>query len=210
MDHVDGANSPERGLRSYRIRFAVERDVPVVLRLIRDLAEYEKLAHEVISTEDDLRRTLFGPRPYAEVVLAESVVPESTAEFAAESAEVSTTAESAVASEVDSGSGPGVSPSVLGFALFFHNYSTFLGKPGLYLEDLFVRPECRGLGVGAGLLRHLARLAKERGCGRFEWSVLDWNQPAIDFYRRLGAERMENWRIFRVTGKALDELAGEP
>lgn len=179
MDQAGAASSMDRAPDGYRIRFAEERDVPVILQLIRDLAEYERLAHEAVSTEDDLRRTLFGPRPYAEVLLAES-----TRETNAP-------------------------PPVLGFALFFHNYSTFLGKPGLYLEDLFVRPECRGRGVGAGLLRHLARLARERGCGRFEWSVLDWNQPAIDFYRRLGAEPMDGWTVFRVTGEALERLAGE-
>jgi GNAT superfamily N-acetyltransferase len=96
-----------------------------------------------------------------------------------------------------------------GFALFFHNYSTFLGRPGIYLEDLYVRPELRGRGVGRALLAHLARLAVERGCGRLEWWVLDWNEPAIRFYRALGAEPMDDWTVFRVSGDALERLASE-
>lgn len=151
------------------IRLATEQDVPVILELIRGLAEYEHLAHEVVATEADLRRTLFGDRAYAEVLIA------------------------------DDGSG---------FALFFHNYSTFLGRPGIYLEDLFVRPEARGRGLGRALMIALARLAVERGCGRFEWSVLDWNVDAIGFYRALGAVGMDAWRIQRVTGDALVALAG--
>ena len=148
-------------------------DVPLVLAFIRALAEYERLPHEVVATEDGLRETLFGPRPYAEVVFATLDGVEA------------------------------------GFALFFHNYSTFLGRPGLYLEDLFVLPEHRGRGVGKDLLGHLARIAVERGCGRFEWWVLDWNAPSIEFYRRQGAVAMDEWTVMRVAGDALARLASE-
>ncbi len=158
------------GKPEFRIERATERDVPLILLLIKGLAEYEKLAHEVTVTEAGLRETLFGARPAAEVIIAYT----------------------------------GDTPA--GFALFFANYSTFLGKPGLYLEDLFVLPEWRGHGVGRGLLTHLATLAVERGCGRFEWSVLDWNEPAIGFYKSLGATPMDGWSIFRVTGDALRRL----
>ncbi len=162
-----------------RLRTATERDLATVLAFIRELAEYERLGHEAIATEEDLRRALFPRpgelaepcRPGAEVVLAE------------------------------------LGGKPVGFALFFHNFSTFLARRGLYLEDLFVRPEARGHGVGRVLLEHLARTAVERGCGRFEWSVLDWNAPAIRFYEGLGAQKMEDWRIFRVTGEALERLA---
>jgi GNAT superfamily N-acetyltransferase len=159
----------------FRIERATEADAPLILRLIRGLAEYEKLAHEVTVTEAGLRETLFGARPAAEVIIAYT----------------------------------GDTP--VGFALFFPNYSTFLGKPGLYLEDLFVLPEWRGHGFGRGLLTHLAALAVEHGCGRFEWSVLDWNEPAIGFYESLGATLMDGWSIFRLTGDALSRLAsGRP
>ena len=161
---------------SFRIRAAEEGDIPVLRELIGDLAIYEKLEHEVIATEEDLRRTLFGELRYAEVVLAERW------------------------SGIEA-------PQVLGFALFFHNYSTFLGRPGIYLEDLFVRPAERGKGIGEALLRHLAQIACERGCGRLEWSVLDWNESAIQFYRRLGAVPMEEWTVFRVSGESLRVLA---
>jgi GNAT superfamily N-acetyltransferase len=154
-----------------QIRAAIAADVPLILKLIRALAEYEKLAHEVVATEEDLRRTLFGERPGAEVRIAEW------------------------------------QGKPAGFALFFHNYSTFVGKPGLYLEDLFVLPESRGKGIGKALLVHLAQLAVERGCGRFEWSVLEWNQPAIDFYRSLGAREMSDWRTYRTDGPNLAKLA---
>jgi GNAT superfamily N-acetyltransferase len=153
-----------------RIEPATERDVPLILRLITGLAEYERLAHQVVATEDALRATLFGARPAAEVVIA----------YAGDEA--------------------------AGFALWFHNYSTFLARPGLYLEDLFVRPEWRGKGIGRALLAHLARIAVARGCGRMEWSVLDWNESAIGFYRRLGAELLDDWRICRVTGDRLAAL----
>jgi GNAT superfamily N-acetyltransferase len=146
-------------------------DVALILELINELAEYEKLAYEVVATEAMLRLALFGPRPAAEAIIARS---------------------------------DGV-PA--GFALYFHNFSTFLGRHGLYLEDLFVRPGFRGRAIGASLLRHLARLAVERGCGRFEWAVLDWNRPAREFYERLGAEANPAWVNYRVTGKALEGLA---
>src|SRR5262249_47547612 len=156
------------------IRPAEPADLPVIAQLIRELAEYERLAHEVVLDEARLREHLFGPRRYAEVLLAE-----------------------------DGG-------AVVGFALFFHNYSTFLGRPGLYLEDLFVRPAARGRGHGKALLLALARLAVERGCGRLEWAVLDWNEPAIGFYKSLGAVPMDDWTVFRVTGAALAWLAERP
>ncbi len=156
---------------SVEIRNATIEDVPLILEFIKGLAEYEKLAHEVTATEEILRKTLFGSRPAAEVVICHC--------------------EGAPA----------------GFALFFHNYSTFLGKPGIYLEDLFVKPEFRGKGLGRALLIYLARLAVERDCGRFEWSVLDWNEPAIGFYKSLGAVPKDDWTIFRVSGDALTQLA---
>ena len=146
---------------------AVESDVPAIHALIRALADYERLSHEVVSTEADLHTGLFGPRPYAEVLLAKA------------------------------------DDRTVGFALFFHNYSTFLGRPGIYLEDLFVLPSWRGKGIGRDLLAALARLTIERRCARLEWSVLDWNEPAIGFYRRMGARVMDEWRICRLTGEAL-------
>jgi GNAT superfamily N-acetyltransferase len=155
---------------TFRIEPARERDVPLILRLIKGLAEYEKLAHEVVATEERLRQSLFGPHPSAEVVIAY------------------------------------VDDEAVGFALFFHTYSTFLGQRGLYLEDLFVLPEWRGRGAGRALLTHLARIAAERGCGRFEWAVLDWNEPAINFYKNLGAKPMHEWTIFRVAGDSLAAL----
>jgi len=155
------------------IRPAVPGDIPLVLKFIQELADYERLSHEVTATEDELRSTLFGVRPVAEVVIAShDDVP-------------------------------------VGFAVFFATYSTFLGKPGLYLEDLFVRPAARGNGIGRALVEYLARLTVERGWGRFEWRVLDWNEPSIAFYRKLGAEPLEDWTVFRVTGAALRALAGK-
>ena len=161
-----------RAVSRLRVREAVELDVPLVASLIRELAAYERLAHEVRMTEDRLGSALFGPHRYAEVAIAEDRAGEP-----------------------------------LGFALFFHNFSTFLGLPGIYLEDLFVRPAHRGLGVGRALLQHLARVARERGCGRLEWSVLDWNEPAIGFYRRLGARANDGWTVYRLDGDALERLA---
>jgi GNAT superfamily N-acetyltransferase len=154
-----------------RIRRATADDVSLIHRFINDLAEYERLAHEAVATEDDLRNALFGERPYAEVMIGS------------------------------------YDNEPAGFALFFHNFSTFLGKPGIYLEDLFVRPELRGHGVGKALLVQLAKLALERGCGRLEWAVLDWNEPSIGFYKSLGARPMDDWTVFRVTGDSLANLA---
>jgi GNAT superfamily N-acetyltransferase len=150
---------------------ATPADVALVLSLITALADYEKLRHEVIATEQSLSKALFGPRPSAEAVIAR------------------------------------VGGTPAGFALFFHNFSTFMGKHGLYLEDLFVLPEFRGRSIGKALLQHLAQLALERDCGRFEWAVLDWNRPALDFYRSLGAEAKSDWIIHRVSGEALLHLA---
>ena len=153
------------------IRYAAAEDVPTILAFIRALAEYEHLENECVATEESLRNTLFGQRPYAEVVFA------------------------------------CLDDEPVGFALFFHNYSTFLGKPGIYLEDLFVYPEHRGHGIGTALLRWLARTTVERDCGRLEWSVLDWNEPSIGFYKSLGAVMKTEWQIFRLTGAALSSLA---
>ena len=166
-------NDSPRNAPPCRIRPAREDDASLVLALIRELAEYERMANEVTATEADVRQALFGPAPSAEAVIAE------------------------------------VGDRSVGFALFFHNFSTFAGKRGLYLEDLYVRPDYRGRGIGRGLLRHLARLARERGCHRFEWSVLDWNALAIRSYRRAGAVAMDDWTVYRLTGAALDRLADE-
>jgi GNAT superfamily N-acetyltransferase len=152
------------------IRPATPADLPLIAQLIRDLAEYEKLAHEVRFDEAVMGEKLFGARPYAEVVIGE------------------------------------LDGAAQGFALFFHNFSTFEGKPGIYLEDLFVRPEARGSGLGKALLSHLAMLAVERDCARLEWSVLDWNEPAIGFYKKLGARLMDEWTVMRVDGAALQQL----
>ncbi|HWP60119.1 MAG TPA: GNAT family N-acetyltransferase [Candidatus Acidoferrales bacterium] len=158
---------------NFRIEPATERDIPQILRFIKGLAEYERLAHEVAATEDDLRRWLFGPRPVAEVIIGYA----------------------------DS--------EPAGFALFFYNFSTFLGRPGLYIEDIFVSPKWRGQGLGRLLLVYIARLAVARECGRVEWAVLDWNEPAIRFYRRLGARAMDEWTVYRLTGEALKKLSAE-
>jgi GNAT superfamily N-acetyltransferase len=154
-----------------RIRVATEDDVPLILRFIRELAEYERLAHDVVATEESVRTTLFGNPRFAEVLIAEA------------------------------------DGEAAGFALFFHNYSTFLAQPGIYLEDLYVRSEMRGRGYGRALLARLATIARERNCGRVEWAVLNWNEPAIRFYRSLGAQPMNHWTVFRVTGVELDALA---
>jgi GNAT superfamily N-acetyltransferase len=153
------------------IRPATAEDISLIGQFIRDLAEYEKLAHSVRFEEVVLTQKLFGPRPYAEVLIG----------------------------EID-----GVAQ---GFALFFHNFSTFEGRPGIYLEDLFVRPDARGSGLGKALLGRLAALAVERDCARLEWSVLDWNTPAIDFYKSMGAMPMDEWTVYRVDGAALKTLA---
>lgn len=150
---------------------ATPSDVPELLALIRELAEYERLTGEVVATEERIGESLFGERPRAEAVLAR------------------------------------VGSEVAGFALYFHNYSTFLARPGLYLEDLFVRPQWRGRGIGRALLARLACIALERGCARFEWAVLDWNADAIGFYESLGAQPMKEWTVYRMTGDALARLA---
>ncbi|MFM2237399.1 MAG: hypothetical protein RL209_1433 [Pseudomonadota bacterium] len=155
---------------SLSIRAATSGDISLIGQFIRDLAEYEKLAHAVRFDEAVLAQKLFGPRPYAEVLIGE------------------------------------IDNVAQGFALFFHNFSTFEGRPGIYLEDLFVRPDARGFGLGKALLGRLAALAVERDCARLEWSVLDWNTPAIDFYKALGAVPMDEWTVYRVDGVALDKL----
>ncbi|HEV2703383.1 MAG TPA: GNAT family N-acetyltransferase [Steroidobacteraceae bacterium] len=153
------------------IRSVRAEEVELVMQFIRELAEYERLAHEVIASSDDLRAALFGARPYAEAIFGcLDQVPR-------------------------------------GFALYFHSFSTFLGKPGLYLEDLYVQPAARGQGLGTRMLAWLAQLALERGCGRFEWAVLDWNEPALKVYRSLGARPAQGWIIHRVSGEALAQLA---
>lgn len=154
-----------------RIEKGLEEDVPVILEMIRGLAEYEKLAHVCVATEDKLRETLFGPKPFAETLL---VWEEGRCS---------------------------------GFALYFMNYSTFLAQPGIYLEDLFVKPAARGRGIGKALLAKLAQIATERGCGRMEWSVLDWNEPSIRFYKSLGAVPLDEWTGYRLAGDALERLA---
>lgn len=154
-----------------RIEVVREQDVPLLLRLIKALAEYERLSGEVVTTEELLRDALFGPAPSAEAALA----------YAGSDA--------------------------VGFAVWFYNFSTFVGRPGLYLEDIFVMPEWRGHGIGRALIGHLARLAVTRGCGRMEWAVLNWNEPALRFYRRIGAQAMDGWTVYRLTGDALDRAA---
>jgi GNAT superfamily N-acetyltransferase len=156
---------------NFEIKPATIEDVPLILDFIKALAKYEKLAHEVVATEEILRETLFGKHAHAEVVIGY------------------------------------LDNKPVSFALFFHNFSTFLGRSGIYLEDLFVKPEARGLGIGQKKLAYLAKLAKERKCGRLEWWVLDWNESAINFYKKLGAIPMDEWTVFRVTGEALDKLA---
>ena len=160
-------------LNDFTLRSAPIDDVPSILGFIIELAEYEKLAHEVVATEDTLRETLFGPTPYAQVIIAELAgVP-------------------------------------VGYALFFHNFSTFTGRPGIYLEDLYVQPKHRGQGFGKLLLAYLARKAVDMNCTRVEWSVLDWNQPAIDFYRSIGALPMDGWTVQRLDGDRLASFAKE-
>jgi GNAT superfamily N-acetyltransferase len=154
-----------------RVRAATPDDLDLVLNLIRGLAEYEKLTHELRLDEARLREHLFGTRPYIEVLIGE------------------------------------LEGRSVGYALYFHTYSTFLTKPGIWLEDLFVTPEHRGLGVGRALLGHLAGIAAERDCGRLEWSVLDWNAPAISFYRAIGARPVEGWTTYRLTGESLQRFA---
>jgi GNAT superfamily N-acetyltransferase len=155
-----------------RIDAAVPADVPTILQLIRELAEFEQLLDEVVATQADIHDALFGARPVAEALVARA----------------------------DGG--------VAGFALFFHNYSTFRGRPGIYLEDLYVRPQYRGLGYGGALLKHLAGLAVQRRCARMEWAVLDWNERAIAFYESLGAQPVDGWTVYRLTDEALQKAGG--
>ena len=162
--------STETAMPPISIRPATESDVPLILAFIRELAEYERLPHEVVATEESLRRTMFGPKPEAEVLLA----------------------------HLDGGP--------VGFAVFFTTYSTFLGRSGIHLEDVFVRPAARGRGVGRALLTAVARIAVSRGSGRLEWSVLDWNESAIGFYRGLGARPMDEWTVYRLDGEDLARL----
>ncbi|WP_339724985.1 GNAT family N-acetyltransferase [uncultured Paraglaciecola sp.] len=156
---------------NFIIRPANVADTALILRFIKELADYEKLLHEVVANEATLKESLFGETPHAKVIIGEY-------------------------------QGKPVS-----FALYFHNFSTFLGRPGIYLEDLYVQPQMRGKGLGKILLGYLASLAIELNCGRLEWWVLDWNKPAIDFYQSLGAQPMDEWTVNRVTGSALEKLA---
>ncbi|MBH1990112.1 MAG: GNAT family N-acetyltransferase [Alphaproteobacteria bacterium] len=155
----------------FEIKQATVKDTPVILSFIKELAEYEKLLHEVVATESILEQTLFGDNSTTEVVIGY------------------------------------LNQQPISFALYFHNFSTFLGRPGIYLEDLFVKPEARGKGIGQKMLSYLAHIAKERKCGRLEWWVLDWNETAIGFYKRIGAKAMDEWTVYRVTDQALDDLA---
>lgn len=158
-------------MRAFEIKLATQKDVPLILTFIKELAEYEKLPHEVVATVDILNETLFGKNAHAEVIIGyDNETPSS-------------------------------------FAVFFQTFSTFLGRPGLYLEDIYVKPELRGKGIGKKMLRYLANIAIERGLARFEWSVLDWNKDAIHFYKSLGAKAMDEWTVYRVTGEALQRLA---
>ncbi|MGI8821552.1 MAG: GNAT family N-acetyltransferase [Chthoniobacterales bacterium] len=159
--------------KKFEIRRAVVADIPVILQLIQELAEYERAPNDAVATEEGLRDVLFGAAPSAQVLLARE------------------------------------GETAVGFAVYFFNFSTWLGRPGLYLEDLFVRPKARGKGYGRALLEELARIARERGCGRMEWAVLDWNEPAIQFYRKLGARAMEEWTVFRLEQDGIGALAKE-
>lgn len=157
----------------FEIKQASIEDVPLILSFIKELAEYEKLLHEVVANEELLKETLFGNDAHAKVVLGY------------------------------------LNSKPVSFALYFYNFSTFLGRSGIYLEDLFVKPEARGKGIGKKMLSYLANIAKEQNCGRLEWWVLDWNEDAICFYKSIGAKPMDEWTVFRVTGKALEELANK-
>ena len=159
-----------------RIQPVTPGDVPLLLTFIKELADYERLADEVVATEDVLRESLFGEQPAAEALIAY------------------------------------LSDEPVAFAIWFYNFSSFLGRPGLYIEDIYVRPHARGQGVGQAVLAYLARLARQHNCGRMEWLVLDWNTPAIDFYKGLGAGPMDGWTVFSLTGADLERLAdkGQP
>lgn len=152
-------------------RFAGEKDIPLILSLIKELAVYEKMPDQVSASEESLKKSLFGDKKYAEVII------------------------------------PEYKKTPVGYAIFFHNFSTFEGKPGLYLEDIYVKPEYRGKGIGKALLSYLAKIALERGCARFEWVVLDWNEPSIQFYKSLGAKPQDEWIIYRMEDGAMTKLA---
>jgi diamine N-acetyltransferase len=160
-------------MTALRIAPAQESEAPLILSFIRKLAEYEKLSHEVVATEENIREHVFGANPVAEVLFAYW------------------------------------NGEPVGFALYFRNFSTFLGQAGIYLEDLFVDPGHRGKGIGKALLVNLAKIAVERGYGRLQWAVLDWNTPSIEFYRSLGAAPLDDWTGYRVTGEALEQLASK-
>lgn len=155
--------------KNFKIRFAEEKDIKIIFSFIKELAEYEKLLHEVVATEEILKKNLFENK-YAEVIIGE------------------------------------YEEKPIGFALFFHNFSTFLGKPGIYLEDLYITPSMREKGFGKAMLSELAQIAKDRDCGRLEWWCLNWNKSSIEFYKNLGAIPMDEWTVYRVTGKTLDDL----
>jgi GNAT superfamily N-acetyltransferase len=161
------------------IRSAMPDDVPKLHDLICELAEFEKLRHAVTATQSDLRQALFGERPCAEAIVAE--------------------ADAEIGGEIRPG-------QLFGYALYYRNYSTFVGRPGLYLEDVYVRPAARGTGVGRALFLEVARRAQQRGCGRMEWIALDWNERAIRFYEGMGARQMSDWRLFRLDPQGLADL----
>ena len=163
----------ETALTDFNIRSSNADDCPLILQFIKELAEYENLSHEVVATPQILQQSLFGERPYAEVLIAE------------------------------------YQATPVAYALFFHNLSTFTGRPGIYLEDIYVQPEVRGKGFGKSMLSYIAKLAVERNCTRVEWSVLDWNEPSIQFYRSIGAIPLEEWTVQRLHGEALSKFAKE-
>jgi GNAT superfamily N-acetyltransferase len=160
-------------MSTFKIRNTNPQDVSLILQFIKEIAEYEKLSHEVVTTEKILMESLFGEKKSAEVVIGE------------------------------------FEDKPVGYAIYFYNFSTFLGKKGLYLEDLFVKPEYRGKGFGKELLLHLVKIAKDQNCGRMEWSVLNWNKPAIEFYQSLGAKPMGGWTVYRLDTEALNNLLPE-
>lgn len=157
----------------FTIHHADENDISIILELIKSLAAFEKLSNEVVATEDQLKRTIFGKDRHTDVIIGR------------------------------------FNDKPVAFALYFHNYSTFLARPGIYLEDLFVIPEFRNKGFGRTMLAYIAKIAKERSCGRFEWAVLDWNDNAIRFYKKLGAQPLSEWTIFRMAGESISDLAGQ-
>ena len=156
----------------FKIRDAVVADLPLILKFIKELAEYERMGDEVVATEEILKKSIFGEGSNTSVLLA----------F--------------------------YNDEPVGFAIYFYNFSSFLGKKGIYLEDLFVQPDARGKGFGKALLTRLAEIARDEDCGRLEWAVLDWNEPAIDFYKNLGAVQMDEWTVFRLNREAIEILAG--